>query len=99
MNLGRTRNEALEHFAERVHAEEVSEIVMAIVKGEELGTPLASVLRTQSDALLLRRSQWAEKAAADAQVRIVVPGMLVMIACLIIVLAPFLLPLLGQGIF
>jgi tight adherence protein C len=40
----------------------------------------------------LRRAQWGEKAAAEAEVQIVFPGMLVMLACLIVVVAPMVLP-------
>ena len=40
----------------------------------------------------IKRSQRGEKAAAEAQVNIVFPGMIVMIACLLVVIAPILLP-------
>jgi hypothetical protein len=40
----------------------------------------------------IKRSQWGEKAAAEAEVQIVFPGMLIMIACLIVIIAPILLP-------
>ena len=43
----------------------------------------------------LKRSQWAEKAAGTAQVNIVLPGMVIMIACLIIIGAPFILEAVG----
>jgi hypothetical protein len=44
----------------------------------------------------LKRSQWAEKAAAHAQVKIVFPGVLVMVACLLVVMAPIMLPAILQ---
>jgi len=91
MSVGRTRKEALEDLQDRLGDENVTEITSAIIKGEELGTPLSQILRSQADQMRLKRSQWAEKAAAEAQVNIVFPGMIVMIACLIIVLAPFVL--------
>ncbi len=90
-NLGRTRREALLALQQRLNDDDVAELVFALVKGEELGTPLAQTLRSQSTQLLLKQSQWIEKEAAEAQVMIVFPGMVVMVACLLIIVAPFLL--------
>src|SRR5262249_12942364 len=91
INLGRTRKEALEGLKERLRDDDVSELVFALVKGDELGTPLAQTLRTQATQMLLKRSQTVEKEAAEAQVMIVFPGMVIMVACLLIIIAPFLL--------
>lgn len=91
IKLGRTRQEALEELGARLKDEDVGEFIFAVTKGEELGTPLSQVLRKQADQMRLKRSQWAEKAAGEAQVSIVFPGMIIMLACLLLVLAPFLL--------
>jgi len=96
LELGRPSRESLAALADRVDDDSVRELVTAMIKGEDLGAPLSKVLRRQSDDLLLRRWQWAEKASAEAQVRIVFPGMLIMIACLLIVLSPFVLPLFSR---
>jgi Type II secretion system (T2SS), protein F len=92
ISLGRPRHEALQALDERLHDDDVSEMVFAINKGEELGTPLSAILREQAEQMRLKRSQRGEKAAAEAQVNIVFPGMVVMIACLLVVIAPILLP-------
>lgn len=92
IDAGRTRREALLDFKERLPDADISELVFAITKGEELGTPLSSILSQQAEQMRLKRSQWGEKAAAEAEVQIVFPGMLVMIACLIVIIAPILLP-------
>ncbi len=89
--LGRTRREALLALEHRMDDDDVREFVFSVVKGEELGTPLSKIFANQADQLRLKRSQWVEKASAEAQVKIVYPGLLIMIACLIVVLAPFLL--------
>jgi tight adherence protein C len=91
ISVGRTRREALEALQLRLGDEDISEIVFAIIKGEELGTPLSQILHHQADQMRLKRSQWAEKAAGEAQVNIVFPGLIVMIACLVVVVAPFIL--------
>ena len=90
--LGRPRSEALTALQERLQDPDINEMVFAINKGEELGTPLSAILRDQADQMRLKRSQRGEKAAAEAQVNIVFPGMVVMIACLLVVIAPIILP-------
>ena len=92
MSLGRPRGQALSEFRDRMADEDISEIVFAIVKGEELGTPLSSILREQANQMRLRRSQWGEKAASEAEVQMVFPGMITMVACLLVIVAPILLP-------
>jgi tight adherence protein C len=91
IGAGRPRKEALRSFADRIGDDDAAELVFAIVQGEELGTPLVNILRGQSEQMRQKRSQWAEKASEVAQVTIVFPAMLIMLACLIIVAAPFII--------
>jgi tight adherence protein C len=92
MSLGRPRSQALTEFRDRMADEDISEIVFAIIKGEELGTPLSRILREQANQMRLKRSQWGEKAASEAEVQMVFPGMITMVACLLVIVAPILLP-------
>jgi tight adherence protein C len=96
LSLGRSRREALEALRDRVADEDLTETVFAINKSEELGTPLSKAFRLQADQMRLKRSQWGEKAASEAQVAIVFPGMLTMLACLIVIVAPFVLSALSN---
>lgn len=96
-NLGRTRRESLLALQQRIPDEKMSEFIFAMVKGEELGTPLSQILQTQADQMRLKRSQVAEKEAGEAQVAIVFPGMVIMLACLLIMVAPFLLQMFYSG--
>jgi len=87
---GETQRAALEHFQQRLpNEEDVAELVFSIVKGQELGTPLAQILRNQADQMRLKRSQRAEKAAADAQVKMTGPAFAIMLVCMAIITAPF----------
>lgn len=92
IRLGRPRAQALGSFADKLQDNDVSELVFAINKGEELGTPISAILREQADQMRLKRSQWAEQAANEAEVKMVFPGMVVMVACLLVIIAPILLP-------
>lgn len=91
VSLGRPRHEALASLQQRLLHDDVSEIVYAVNKGEELGTPLAQILRSQAEQMRLKRSQRIEKASAEAQVNVVFPGMVIMVACLLLIVAPFIL--------
>lgn len=90
-DMGRTRREALLSVQQRLSDKDFSDLIFAIVKGEEMGTPLAKILRNQADQMRLVRTQLAEKEAGEAQVAILFPGLLVMVACILIIVAPFVL--------
>ena len=91
LSLGRPRREALKSFADRLIDDDARELMSAIIEGETLGTPLAETMRTQAEQMRLKRSQWAEKAAEESKVQLVFPAMIIMAACLVIVVAPFIL--------
>lgn len=99
LELGVPRKEALMSMGERLQSQDIKDVVASVIKGEELGVPLAKILREQAEEMRLRRSQWGEKAAGEAQVKIMFPGGIVMVACLIIVLAHFIIPALSIALF
>jgi hypothetical protein len=90
---GMPRKEALARLRDRFADVDIRDFVFAVVKGEELGTPLAEILSGQARDMRRRQSQACEKQAAEAEVKLSFPSLLVMIACLIVMLGPFLLPL------
>lgn len=93
---GMPRRDALTRLRDRFPDADIRDFVFAVVKGEELGTPLAETLASQARDMRRRQSQACEKQAAEAEVKLSFPVMLVMIACLIVMLGPFLLPLLDR---
>jgi tight adherence protein C len=97
MNLGKTRSEAFTAMRERLSDDEIGSIVNSILQGESLGTPLARVFRTQADVLRIKRSQRAETIASEAGVNMLLPGVLVMVATVLIIIGPFLLNFLRLG--
>lgn len=107
LDHGETLRASLENLKERVSDEEdVAEFVFAVVKGKELGTPMAEILRNQADQMRLKRSQRAEKASADAQVKMTWPGFVIMLVCMAIISGPFIMNFLqtisakeGAGLF
>ncbi len=90
LELGHTRREALQNFAERVQTEAVRDFVAAVVQAEQKGNPLARVIQVQGRLLNQRRSVAAEEAAARAGVLMVGPMMLLVLCVLLLLLGPFL---------
>jgi tight adherence protein C len=91
------RDDALRNLVTRTQDEDIGEVVMALIEGQQLGTPLADILRTQASQMRLKRTQWAEKASAESEVALVFPAMLIMLACLILIAAPFVLSALFES--
>ncbi len=91
MNMGKSRTAALESLRQRLDDDEVTSIVGSIIQGENLGTPLALLFRTQADVLRIKRTQRAETIAGEAGVKMLLPAVLIMMATVIIILGPFIL--------
>ncbi len=91
LELGRTRRQALESFADRAPTDAVKDFVGAVVQAEEKGNPLAEVLRIQAGMLRMRRSVMAEESAARAAVLMMGPLMLIFAAIVLILLGPFII--------
>ena len=75
----------------RLREPDVNEFVSTVLRAEELGSPLGEVLLAMADQMRLRRSQWAEKLAGEAQAKITAPGMVIMVASMLVVIGPFIL--------
>ncbi|MCS6858478.1 MAG: type II secretion system F family protein [Sandaracinaceae bacterium] len=99
LELGKTRRQALENFADRVPTEAVRDFVGAVVQAEEKGNPLAEVLRIQANMLRMRRSVRAEEQAAKAAVMLMGPLMLIFGAIMICLLGPFIITSMEAGVF
>ncbi len=90
VNRGKTLRTSLEEFSNRLRSDDLREMVFAIQKSEELGTPLADIFTNLADQMRLRKSQWAEATAGKAQIRMQGPQFVMMAACMITILTPFL---------
>jgi tight adherence protein C len=91
LQVGKTRKQALQQFAERVPCESVREFVGAVVQAEERGNPLGQVLEIQAEASRQRRSTRAEEAASRASVKMIGPMVLVFAAILLLIVSPMFL--------
>jgi tight adherence protein C len=99
LSMGRNRSAALESLRDRLQDDEVTSLVGAIIQGEEHGSPLVQVLRGQADFLRVKRTQRAETIAGEAGVQMLFPAMLIMMATVIVILAPFAMEFVSGGFF
>lgn len=96
ISMGKSRTTSLESLRDRLSDDEITSIIGSIIQGEQLGTPLATVFRTQADVLRIKRTQRAETLAGEAGVKMLLPGILVMAATVIVILGPFVIGFLFQ---
>jgi tight adherence protein C len=99
MDLGRTRREALLNASTRVPLETLRTVVTSITSAEELGTPLADILKVQANLLRMARSHRAEKLAGEAAVKLLIPSMLVLLSVVLTIMSPFIIRFLRGDLY
>lgn len=88
-NAGVSREEALRGLWDRTGVEEVRTLVASLIQSEKWGSSSSRVLRVSSDTLRRKRRQAAERRAATAPVKMVIPlGLLIFPALFIVILGP-----------
>jgi tight adherence protein C len=91
IEFGTTRPNALANMAERIPLDALRSVVGAINQAEALGTPLSTILKNQAGMIRMHRSVRAEEASASASMKILLPGMLILIAVVLVVFSPIIL--------
>ncbi len=100
IQMGRSRSEALKHFAWRVDMPEVSSFVRSLIQGDRMGTPIGEILRVQAEEMRLYRIMKAEEAGMKAPIKMLLPLLFfIMPVILIVVAGPILLKFIRGGIF
>jgi tight adherence protein C len=99
IEFGRSRQEALQHFADRIPIESLSSIIAAILQAEQLGTPLAEVLVLQANLLRMYRSMRAEKTLGEATVKILIPSVLIFMAAILVIFGPIIVRVMTKTFF
>lgn len=91
LDLGMTRRAALLGFAQRIPAPAVESFVTSIIQAEEKGMSLRDVLRIQAEVLRQKRIQDAIAYIDAANLHMMAPVMLIIVALMIVILAPVLI--------
>ncbi|HKV87149.1 MAG TPA: type II secretion system F family protein [Candidatus Dormibacteraeota bacterium] len=82
IRLGRPRMAALEHMADTNGVADLHHLVESIVQSDQMGVPIARLLRVQATEMRRRQRQTAQERAAQASSRMVFP----MVGCIFPVL-------------
>ena len=96
LRVGESRRAALRSFGERVGSENAIAFANAVVASEQLGSPLAGILRAQAADFRHRRQMKAEERAQKAPVKMLFPiAIFILPVMFVVILAPVFL---GGGI-
>lgn len=96
IQLGTTRAEAMRNMGWRIDLQEISSLVAVLVTADQMGSPLGSVLRTQSELIRTQRFVNAEKKGAAASQKLLFPLIFfIMPAVFIMIFGPVILGFLG----
>lgn len=98
VQLGYSRREALERMAARTGTQEFKSFVGLIIQSDELGTSLVDLLRNFSVDMRFRRLNRAEKLAAQASTKMLIPLFIFIFPTVfILILAPMIKDMMGGG--
>jgi tight adherence protein C len=96
INAGLSREDAMHGLYQRTGVEELRGLASSMVQSERLGTSIARILRVYSEALRRKRRQTAEKRAAEASIKMLIPLALFMLPALFaLILGPAAMTLAG----
>lgn len=73
IKMGRPRRDALRDLSKRNPIEDLSNVIAALVQADQLGIPIAGVLRNQSKQIRQKHRQRAEEKAQKAPVKMMIP--------------------------
>ncbi len=82
IEFGRSRQEALTHFAQRIPIESLSSIIAAVL---------------QANLLRMYRSMRAEKALGEATVKLLIPSVLIFMAAILVIFGPIIVRVLTHS--
>jgi tight adherence protein C len=100
VQLGYTRRDALKRLAMRTGVQEIRSFVGLIVQSDELGTSLVELLRNYAADMRFRRLSQAEKLAAQAATKMLIPLMIFIFPTVfILMLAPMIKSVVSSGGF
>jgi tight adherence protein C len=89
LRVGESRRMAVRNFAERVGSDEAMAFANAVLASDQLGSPLAGILRSQAADLRHRRQMFAEERAQKAPVKMLFPMVIFILPVMfVIILGP-----------
>jgi tight adherence protein C len=97
-NAGMTREDALRGLWDRTGVDEVRALVASLLQSEKWGSSSSRVLRVSSETLRRKRRQAAERKAATAPLKMIVPmAIFIFPALFVVILGPAVIQILSAG--
>ena len=93
---GQTLRTSFEALRGRLSDSELNDFIFAVNNADELGTAPSTIFLEQAEQMRLKRSQRVEKLAGKANANITFPGLVVMLACILLVMTPFILQAISE---
>ena len=85
LRAGKSREDAMRNFAERVGLTEVTSFVVLLIQSEQLGTSVAQTLRVQAEEMRAKRMLRAEEKAYMLPVKLSIPLVLCLLPSMVAV--------------
>jgi tight adherence protein C len=86
LQMGRPRGEVLHELGARTGVSDLRALAAVLIQADKFGSSVAQALRTQSDAMRVRRRQLAEEKAAKTAVKLIFPLVLFIFPGIFVVL-------------
>jgi len=86
LQMGKTREDVLTELAERNDVEDLKTLANVLIQVDRFGTSVGKALRTQSEAMRVRRRQIAEEKASKTAVQLIFPLVLCIFPGIFVVL-------------
>ena len=97
-NAGMTREDALRGLWDRTGVDEVRSLVASLLQSEKWGSSSARVLRVSAETLRRKRRQTAERKAATAPLKMIVPmAIFIFPALFVVILGPAVIQIVSAG--
>ena len=97
-NAGMTREDALRGLWDRTGVDEVRALVASLLQSEKWGSSSSRVLRVSSETLRRKRRQTAERKAATAPLKMIVPmAIFIFPALFVVILGPAVVQIVSAG--
>ena len=97
-NAGMSREDALRGLWDRTGVDEVRTLVASLVQSEKWGSSSSRVLRVSAETLRRKRRQSAERRAATAPLKMIVPmAIFIFPALFVVILGPAVIQIIGGG--
>ncbi len=96
ISMGASRIEALRNMSRRNDIDDLNSFLIAIIQAVKMGTSMGAILRTQAEQIRIKRSQRAEKIAAEAPIKMLAPLIICIFPTVFIILfVPIIMQVMG----